>query len=137
MPQTTTLKSILAAISVGELLDKITILEIKATRIVGEVKQANVAKELSVLKTMADASLRLDANVLGLVSELREVNNLLWNVEDRIRECEKNKDFGSDFVALARSVYRHNDQRALLKRKLNELTGSELIEEKSYVAYDS
>jgi hypothetical protein len=128
---------LLVPISVEELFDKITILEIKALRIVDEVKRLNVTRELTVLKTVADDSLQLGDEGLKLVDDLRQVNSLLWDVEDRIRDYERNKDFGSRFVELARSVYHHNDERARLKKQLNELTGSTLVEEKSYVAYDS
>ena len=124
-------------ISVGELFDKITILEIKALRIADEAKRSNVARELAVLRAAADESLQLSDEGLKFVDELRRVNGLLWDVEDGIRDCERNKDFGGRFVELARSVYHHNDRRALLKKQLNELTGSSLIEEKSYTPYDS
>ncbi len=127
----------LVPISVGELFDKITILEIKALKIADGAKRSNVARELAVLRAAADESLQLSDEGLQFVEELRRVNSLLWDVEDGIRDCERNKDFGSHFVELARSVYHHNDKRALLKKQLNELTGSKLIEEKSYSPYDS
>ena len=119
-------------ISVGELLDKITILEIKAERIGDPAKLANVRTELEAL-----ARLRRELDLAGqdleaLVLELGQVNRRLWDVEDRLRELEQAKDFGAEFVRLARSVYRENDHRARLKRRLNELTGSALVEEKSY-----
>jgi hypothetical protein len=135
MSRTETSKAVYAPISVGELFDKITILEIKAQQIADETKRMNVMKELGALGAIADASLKLDTAALKIVGELRRVNSLLWDVEDGIRECERNSDFGGRFVELARSVYRHNDQRALLKKQLNELTGSELVEEKSYTGY--
>jgi len=122
-------------ISIGELLDKITILELKKARIVDEVKQFNVTRELAVLVAIADESLRLGDEGLRIVDELRRVNSQLWDVEDNIRACERHQDFGNHFVELARSVYRHNDKRALLKQKLNEITGSKLVEEKSYSGY--
>lgn len=128
--------SILVPISVGELFDKITILEIKALRISDEIRRSNVAKELDVLKTVADGSLQLGDDCLKLVDDLRRVNSLLWDVEDGIRDCERTKDFGSRFVELARSVYHCNDRRAQLKKRLNVLTGSNLVEEKSYAPYD-
>ena len=130
-------KTVHAPISVGELLDKITILEIKVLRISDEAKRANVAKELEVLRVTADTSLKLNAEGLRILDQLRQVNSLLWDVEDGIRECERNQDFGSRFVELARSVYHHNDRRALLKKQLNQLTGSDLVEEKSYSSYRS
>jgi len=130
-------KTVYAPIAVGELFDKITILEIKASRITDKTKLLNVTRELSILKSVADASLELDAEVEGIVDKLRLVNSQLWDVEDKIRECERNNDFGTVFIKLARSVYCHNDQRALLKKQLNKLTGSELVEEKSYAAWSS
>ena len=119
-------------ISVGELLDKITILEIKAERIGDPAKLANVRTELEAL-----ARLRRELDLAGqdleaLVLELGQVNRRLWDVEDRLRELERAEDFGAEFVRLARSVYLENDHRARLKRRLNELTGSALVEEKSY-----
>ena len=122
-------------ISVGELFDKITILEIKKARIADEAKQANVNRELAALNAIAGESLQLCDEGLRVVDELRLVNTLLWDVEDQIRDCERHKDYGNRFVELARSVYRYNDQRALLKKRLNEVTGSELVEEKSYSDY--
>lgn len=135
MTQYKTSGTVSVPISVGEFMDKITILEIKAERIADEIKQANVARELSALLKLAEASIDLKAEGLEIVVELRRINMLLWDVEDSIRECESKQDFGDRFVDLARAVYCYNDQRALLKKKLNRLTGSELIEEKSYTAY--
>ncbi|WP_333874142.1 DUF6165 family protein [Methylobacter sp.] len=124
-------------VSIGELFDKITILEIKAQRITDPKKLANIEKELAVIGALAEASVELDADGLKCLDELREVNSRLWDIEDAIRECESRQHFGEHFIELARSVYKHNDRRALLKRKLNELTGSELIEEKSYADYEA
>jgi len=132
MPRSETAKTVQTPISVGELLDKITILEIKNLRITDSAKRANVVKELEALKVVAETSLDLNSEMLRILDELRSINNRLWDVEDRLRECERNKDFGNSFIELARSVYRYNDQRALFKKQLNKLTGSELIEEKSY-----
>lgn len=127
--------TVLVPISIGELMDKITILEIKEHQISDEAKRANVIKELSALRRVAAATLTLDASGQEIVNELRRINELLWGVEDAIRECEGGKQFGTKFIDLARSVYRYNDQRALLKKQLNELVGSELVEEKSYASY--
>lgn len=135
MSKTEGSKAVRVPISVGELFDKITILEIKQARIDDEVKQTNVGKELAVLCAIAGESLQLSDEGLRIVDELRRVNSQLWDVEDEIRDCERKKDFGNHFVELARSVYRHNDLRALLKKQLNEMTGSELVEEKSYSGY--
>ena len=125
-------------ISVGELLDKITILEIKNERIADARKRANVEAELALLverrQSLGLAGAAEAAEIGRLVAELGEVNRRLWEVEDRLRALEQRSDFGEAFVALARSVYRENDRRADLKRRLNELTGSELVEEKSYSA---
>lgn len=122
-------------ISVGELLDKITILEIKAERIGDRDKRANVETELRLLIERRQAlGLAKGAEIDRLIAELGQVNRRLWEVEDQLRALEQGGDFGDAFVALARAVYRENDRRAELKRRLNELTGSELIEEKSYSA---
>lgn len=123
---------ILAPISTGELLDKITILEIKAQRITDAGKLRNVDKELTTLRAVVGEFVVLDDLGLGLMDELREINNALWDVEDKLREYETRQDFGEHFIQLARSVYISNDKRALVKKKLNELTGSVLVEEKSY-----
>jgi len=119
-------------ISVGELFDKISILEIKSRRITDVAKQVHVERELLALRGVADASVALDMAGYRVLEDLRLVNLLLWEIEDRIRECERSGDFGADFVALARGVYMQNDRRAALKRRLNELTASEIVEEKSY-----
>ncbi len=123
-------------VSWGELLDKIAILEIKAERIADPAKTANVAKELAALRATRDEA-GVDLTPLGaVIGALREVNEALWQIEDDIRDCERQGDFGARFVALARDVYRTNDKRAALKRQVNEALGSELVEEKSYAAYD-
>ena len=119
-------------ISVGELLDKITILEIKAERIPDPAKLANVRTELDALAGLRDGLGLEGTGIEPLVVELGQVNRRLWDVEDRLRVLERAQDFGAEFIRLARAVYRENDHRAHLKRRLNELTGSALIEEKSY-----
>lgn len=119
-------------VSVGELLDKITILEIKAQRITERQKRDNVERELTVLNAVVSRCVSMDAAVLALVDQLREVNLALWDVEDALRVCEKQQQFDDNFVQLARSVYKHNDWRAELKKRINGLTGSALVEEKSY-----
>jgi hypothetical protein len=119
-------------VSVGELLDKITILEIKAERIADAAKRANVAHELALLAARRDALGLEGAEIGRLIDELGQVNRRLWDVEDDLRRLETQKSFGRDFVELARQVYRENDRRAEIKRALNRLTGSDLIEEKSY-----
>jgi hypothetical protein len=121
-------------VSWGELIDKITILQIKSDRMRDEQKLVNVRKELALLtgKLGNNASL---AEVARLTGELYEVNAALWDIEDDIRDCENAGDFGEKFVQLARSVYITNDKRAELKREVNAVLGSELIEEKSYQKY--
>lgn len=119
-------------ISVGELLDKITILEIKEERISDPAKLANVRTELAALVGLCDGLDLKGTDLQALVAELGRVNRRLWDVEDRLRNFEREQDFGAEFIRLARTVYRENDHRAHLKRRLNELTGSALIEEKSY-----
>jgi uncharacterized protein YukE len=129
--------SVRIEVSCGELLDKITILEIKRERIADPVKVANVARELGVLsQAWADLALEaVAADVADVRRALKEVNERLWVIEDDIRQLEREQRFDADFVALARSVYRVNDERARLKRRVDELLGSRLVEEKSYAPY--
>ena len=127
--------TVMAPVSWGELIDKVTILEIKATRIQDAEKVANVQRELGLLGALRDQVRRAHGDAARLEAELKAVNEALWEVEDRIRDCERRQDFGPTFIALARSVYRQNDQRARLKRELNQALDSGLVEEKSYRAY--
>ena len=126
----------LVPVSWGELLDKITILQIKHERIQSPQALANVATELRCLVDAASTVLAIQ-NVELLIQRLRTVNESLWEIEDSIRVLENERDFGPKFIALARSVYLRNDERAVIKRELNLLLGSELIEEKSYVGTTS
>ena len=126
---------IMAPVSWGELLDKITILDIKAERIADADKLANVRREREALVAVAAQADTARPEVAALIDELRAVNTTLWEIEDDIRDCERAKDFGPRFVELARQVYHTNDRRAALKRDLNRQLGSELVEEKSYQAY--
>ncbi|MDQ2101917.1 DUF6165 family protein [Azospirillum isscasi] len=119
-------------VSWGELIDKITILEIKAERIRDPAKLANIRRELDELCAVRDVSGVDLGAVADTVNALRTVNQTLWDVEDAIRLCERCQDFGPSFIALARDVYFTNDERARLKRVLNDTLGSELVEEKSY-----
>jgi hypothetical protein len=119
-------------VSPGELLDKITILQIKRARLVDPTKREHVLIELGSLQAARARALREPEALAPLVTELQRVNERLWDVEDELRRCEARQEFGPAFVELARSVYRLNDERARLKRRLNELCGSMLIEEKSY-----
>jgi hypothetical protein len=121
--------------SPGEFLDKLTILEIKAERIADPAKLANVRHELEQLRATWAASPLAGHDVARLVAELKAVNLALWDVEDRVRGHEAEQRFDSEFVGLARSVYRNNDRRAALKRELNLALGSDLLEEKSYTEY--
>ena len=123
--------------SVGELIDKITILEIKQQRIADPVKQHNVARELeALLQVVQQQELGYPSSALAeLGAALSAVNQQLWQIEDDIRDCERQADFGPRFIELARSVYQRNDERAAIKRRINEQCGSDLVEEKSYAAY--
>ena len=122
-------------VSPGELIDKITILEIKLERIEGKDKLKNVKLEWETLTRARDEAIEATPELEKLMAGLKEFNERLWEIEDDIRDCERNKDFGDRFVELARGVYVNNDQRSRLKREINELLGSRLIEEKSYAAY--
>ncbi len=122
-------------VSAGELVDKITILEIKAERIADPDKVANVQRELRSLVAARSAALPSSRELDELTAELRGINERLWEIEDDIRDCERKSDFGERFIELARAVYRTNDRRAAAKRGINELLGSELVEEKDYADY--
>ena len=122
-------------VSWGELIDKITILEIKAARLSSPAAVANVRKELGLLAAQADPALRSSAELPVLKQRLFEINQALWEIEDRIREKEARQQFDAEFIELARSVYKSNDQRAGIKRQINTMLASELTEEKSYPTY--
>jgi hypothetical protein len=128
-------KPIFVEIAPGELIDKITILEIKLERIREEVKLVNIRIELKALVEARNSSIISNTDLDSLSAELKAANEALWEIEDKIRDSERKKYFGSNFVELARSVYVSNDKRAILKRQINELLGSSLIEEKSYSNY--
>ena len=124
--------NILAPISLGELIDKITILEIKTVHMTGK-KLKNVEKELKLLKDIIQVNnLEID---LGLIENLKQVNNRLWNIEDSIRIKESQQEFDREFIQLARSVYKENDRRSTIKNEINKTYNSDLIEEKSYNKY--
>ena len=126
------LSSILAPVSLGELINKITILEIKQIYMTG-IKLKNVDKELKLLtKILQDKNLEID---IDLINNLKEVNNTLWEIEDNIRIKERNQEFDKEFIQLARSVYKENDKRASIKKAINQKYNSELVEEKSYNNY--
>jgi hypothetical protein len=119
-------------VSAGELIDKITILEIKLERIADEAKRANVRRELELLRAARPTSIAPSAALRKLETELKAVNGRLWEIENEVRMLEAAGDFGAQFIALARSVYKENDNRAALKRQINEMLGSPIVEEKSY-----
>ena len=126
------LADILAPISLGELIDKITILEIKTVHMTG-IKLKNVNKELELLKyILKDKNLEIDVD---LVNHLKEINNILWEIEDKIRLKEKKQEFDKEFIELARSVYKENDVRASIKKEINKKYNSNMVEEKSYHNY--
>ncbi len=118
--------------SLGELLDKITILRIKAEHIGEPEKLANVHRELTLLERLARDDGALGTPIDLLTDQLGTVNGRLWTIEDELRACEREGDFGPRFIALARSVYCENDTRAAIKRAINALASSALVEEKSY-----
>ncbi len=126
---------ILASISVGELVDKITILEIKKERIDDPAKLDNITGELDRLFETFRDYVSDTQSMRRLMNELKTVNLAIWELEDDIRDHERRGEFGPNFVALARKVYKTNDERASLKRQVNILSGSEIVEEKSYKEY--
>ena len=129
--------SIKIELSVGELLDKISILQIKEERIVDPSKLENISKELDVLMSLWKDSAYSNNNLESETNELKAINEELWVIEDKIRDKERNRVFDKGFIELARAVYITNDKRADIKRIINSKTGSELIEEKSYSDYSA
>ena len=129
--------SLLIPVSAGELIDKITILRVKADRIGDPAKEANVRKELTLLEDICVQTIGGVEGLDPLTAELLAVNAALWDIEDGKRDCERRQDFGPAFIALARSVYIENDRRAAIKRRINDLTGSDIVEEKSYQPYQA
>jgi hypothetical protein len=121
-------------ISIGELFDKLTILEIKMEKISNNSQLENIRKEWDILndKSMSILSIFADQTLFKKIYKLEEVNRKLWDIEDWIRECEKQERFDKEFVELARSVYKLNDKRSKIKRDINLITKSNIIEEKSY-----
>ena len=128
-------KKILSEISAGELLDKISILEIKLEKVKDKIGQEEIKKEYKILKEIQSSSVKLENKIKDLFKSIKEVNLNLWEVEDNLRICEKNKDFGKKFIELAREVYFNNDKRAKIKSEINELLGSNIREIKQYVKY--
>ena len=128
----TKLDKIFAEISVGELVDKITILEIKKENIINEDKLSDINKELDSLKKTFNESIVPNSKIKDLIKDLKEINLKLWAIEDGKRLAEKKQDFGSEFIKLARNVYKINDHRAAVKLKINIALGSNIKEVKSY-----
>ena len=128
-------KKILTEISAGELLDKISILEIKLVKINDEESLLEINKEYNSLKKTQNSNIKLTKKLENLIKELKEVNLKLWDIEDNKRICEKNKNFGKVFVDLSRNVYLNNDKRAKIKSEINKLLGSNIKEVKQYVNY--
>jgi hypothetical protein len=122
-------------ISPGELVDRLTILEIKSERMTDPEKVANVRHELGLLAHAAREAIPENPQIQTLKADLKTVNEILWRIEDDIRDCERAQDFGERFIQLARAVYRTNDERAALKGRINEALGSAIREEKSYAPY--
>lgn len=119
----------------GEVIDKITILEIKKQNIVAQAALQNVERELSLLSSLVGGVVAEDPALVEMKQELLEINSRLWTIEDRIREKESDRSFDAEFIELARSVYRTNDQRAAVKRRINLHLASDIVEEKSYKPY--
>ena len=128
-------KKIQSEISAGELLDKISILEIKLEKITDKKSLMEITKEYKSLKKTKSSSIQATKNLQNLVDQLKEINLKLWTIEDKKRICEKNKDFGQTFIDLARSVYLNNDKRANIKSEINKILGSNIREIKQYANY--
>ena len=129
------LKRIQSEISSGELLDKISILEIKLKKIKDKENLKEINKEYAILKQSQNLNIKLTNELKDLFDELKKVNLNLWDIEDKLRICEKNKDFGEKFIELARKVYFNNDSRAKIKSEINKLLGSNIKEIKQYSNY--
>ena len=128
-------KKILTEISAGELLDKISILEIKLDNIKDKESLIEINKEHESLTQTKNSSIEITKDLQNLIDLLKKINMTLWAIEDKKRICEKNKDFGKTFIELARNVYINNDKRAKIKSKINKLLGSNIIEVKKYASY--
>ena len=128
-------KKILTEISAGELLDKISILEIKLDKIKDKGSLIEINKEYASLRETKNSNISITKDLENLTKQLKETNMKLWSIEDEKRMCEKNKDFGKKFIELARSVYLNNDKRAKIKSEINKLLGSNIKEIKKYINY--
>ena len=129
------MNKILVEVSVGELLDKISILEIKQEKIKDEESLKFIKDEYNVLKVELDKNIETDENLKNLFNSLKEINSKLWVIEDDKRMCEKNKDFSEKFIKLSRDVHFLNDNRAKIKLEINNHTGSKIKEVKEYTSY--
>ena len=129
------MNKILVEVSVGELLDKISILEIKQEKIKDAESLKFIKDEYNVLKAELDKNIKTDENLKNLFNSLKEINSKLWVIEDDKRMCEKNKDFGEKFIKLSRDVHFLNDNRAKIKLEINNHTGSKIKEIKEYTGY--
>ena len=127
--------SITCPTSAGELLDKLSILEIKSEKIDDPEKLINITTELNILTEVKNNFIKNDLKISELFTKLKEVNNKLWVIEDDIRDCERNNTFDKTFIELARAVYKTNDVRAAVKKEINIYLGSTIVEEKSYKDY--
>ena len=128
-------KKILSEISAGEMLDKISILEIKIDKVKNIDSQKEIAKEYVSLKKTKNSHIKVTVEIEKLYKEIKKINLKLWSIEDKIRVYEKKKDFGNEFIELARSVYVTNDKRFKIKSEINKLAGSNIKEIKQYVDY--
>ena len=128
-------KKILSEISAGELLDKISILEIKREKIKDKNSLDEINKEYKMLMSAQNSSIEFNNKVEQLFKEIKKINTNLWDIEDKLRICEKNKDFGKNFTELARAVYLNNDKRSKIKLEINKTLGSNIKEIKQYVNY--
>ena len=128
-------KKILSEISAGELLDKISILEIKLEKIEDKNNREEIKKEYKILKEIQNSSIKYEDGIKNLINSIKEVNIKLWDAEDKLRICEKNKDFGKSFIELAREIYFNNDKRSKIKSEINKILGSNIKEVKQYVKY--
>jgi hypothetical protein len=128
-------KKILSEISAGELFDKISILEIKLDKIKDKNNLVEINKEYKMLKNAQNFNVEITDKIEKLFKEIKEVNTNLWNIEDKLRICEKNKDYGKNFIELARGVYFNNDKRSIIKLKINKILGSNIVEIKQYASY--
>ncbi len=129
------MNKIIVEVSVGELLDKISILEIKKEKIKDPEKLKFISKEHSILKDQLEKNVKSDDKLNKLFQDLKEINTKLWIIEDDKRDCEKNKDFGDKFIKLSRDVHFLNDDRAKIKLEMNNHTGSSIKEIKEYTSY--